>query len=202
MKGQQQVLTTVLLTGVLITIVGSIYLWGLPLIRKNQAAATLEHAELFMKNLNEKIKFIANNGGRDQITISVPGVLGFYNSSDIIPPMLMLTVRSEGTIYELGGNIPLIGRNCDANINGTWGVDKPEILCVQSSQVGKGDYTTIYFIQYRNLTSGDKIYQINLIGDSSHAGTDHKVVIENVGTNTISSGGNILIQTQVKITII
>ena len=64
MKGQQQVLTILLITLVLVAIVGSVYFWGLPLIQKNRDITVLKKAEDFMMNLNNKIKYVANTQSR------------------------------------------------------------------------------------------------------------------------------------------
>lgn len=182
-KGQQPVLSAILLTGIMIAVIGSVYFWGLPLIQKNRGAAMLENAESFMRSLNSKIKFIANNGGRDEIIITLPGLVYFYNGTETLPPEIDLALRTEGTIYDVGGQIALIGNDCSIS-SGTWGVDKPEILCVESKEVGEGKFTSVYFIRYRNLTSAEKTYHIKLTGPRSSGGADHIITIENKGTRT------------------
>jgi hypothetical protein len=196
-KGQQEILTSILLTGILITVVGSVYLWGIPLIQKNRSAATLESAELFSKNLAEKIKFIANTGGKDQMTINIPGVVFFNNESGTIE----IALQTEGTIYSTEGEIPIIGNYCVLT-TGTWGVDKPEVLCATTKSLGENKYTTDYVLGFRPLQSENKIYKISLVGDISSGGIDHKIIIENAGSKSTTESGKVLIETFIKISII
>lgn len=93
MKGIQEIVSAVLISGILIGIVGSVYLWGLPLIQKNRDIATMKGAEEFMKNLDEKIKFVANNGGKNQMNVNVPGIVQFNGSS------IKLKIDTDGVIY-------------------------------------------------------------------------------------------------------
>ena len=197
-KGQQEILSAVLLTGILITVVGSVYLWGLPLIQKNRSAATLESAELFSKNLAEKIKFIANTGGKDQMTINIPGVVFFNNESGTIETAL----QTEGTIYSTEGEIPILGDSCYINDTKIWGKDSPEIICVITKNIGENKYTTDYITGFRKLQAGNKIYKISLVGDISSGGTDHKITIENIGSKSTPDSENVLIETFIKISII
>ena len=66
MKGQQAI-SVILLTGILVVTVSTIYFWGIPLIEKNKDIALQENAENFMRNLAERVKYVANNPGREQI---------------------------------------------------------------------------------------------------------------------------------------
>ena len=77
MKGAMEAISVVLVTGVLIGVVGSIYFWGLPLIEKNKDISILENSEFFIKNLNDEIKNIANSGGIVNKKITVPATVSF-----------------------------------------------------------------------------------------------------------------------------
>lgn len=193
MKGQQEAITAILISGILIGVVGSVYFWGLPLIQKNKDISVLENSESFMKNLNEKIKYIANNGGREQVRITVPAVVRFTDDK-----IIELVVESEGTIYNINAEIPL-GKNTECHAaEGTWGLDNMEILCVKSVKVGEDSYRTTYSLSYMNLTSGSKKYLIGLTGQSTSGGEEHFIAIENKGTPADAN----LIRTLVEITII
>ena len=103
MKGQQEALSAVLISGILIGVVGSVYFWGIPLIQKNKDVSLLENSEAFMQTLDSKIKAVANNGGRDQIVISVPGLVRFDGE------IVEFSIETEGTIYATDEEI-LLGR--------------------------------------------------------------------------------------------
>jgi len=193
MKGQQEAMTAILITGILIGVVGSVYFWGLPLIQKNKDISVLENSESFMKNINEKIKFIANNGGREQVRVTLPGIMKFTSDG-----IIEFVVESEGTIYNINAEIPL-GKNTECHATeGIWGLNNMEILCVKSMKLGEDSYRTTYSLSYMNLTSGSKKYAIGLIGQATSGGQEHFIAIENKGTSTDTN----LIRTLVEITII
>ncbi len=176
MKGQQQVLSILLITLVLVAIVGSVYFWGLPLIQKNRDITLLKKAEDFMMNLNNKIKYVANTQSRDSIKVSV-GTLTF----DPLNNTLKLEVDTKGTIYATGIPVYFV-RN--TNSTGVWGRDEPEILYVKSIDMG-GSYHNIYVLRYRDLVVPGTVgilntYKIELCSDIN-------------GTQTIGKGHTILI---------
>ncbi|MFH1420432.1 MAG: hypothetical protein ABIG30_00515 [Candidatus Aenigmatarchaeota archaeon] len=198
MKGQQQVLSAIMLTGIMITVVGSVYFWGIPLVQKNQDINSLQNAESFMLMLNERIKFVANNAGRDQVMINVPGILTF----DAEMQTLGFEIQTGGTIYAAGGGLIPLSKTkvgvCNSKSEGIWGTDVPEVLCVKSIELGENSYKTTYNLGYRELTKTAKSYKIKLAGESSSGGQDHTVVIDYMGADDAGS----LINTNVKITIL
>ena len=173
MKGQQQVLSTIIISGILIGVVGSVYLWGMPLVKKNEDISLQQNAELFMRGLNEKIKYIANQGGRENIRINIPGTFKFDGNS------LSLSVTTKGSIYAIGSPLSL-GKNSYGTTEGVWGVDEPELLYVLSKRVGNQIITT-FTLKYIRLKSGTKSYFIKLDGKPKTVGQDHNLVIENIG---------------------
>ncbi|MBI5061402.1 MAG: hypothetical protein HZB67_03740, partial [Candidatus Aenigmarchaeota archaeon] len=150
-KGQEP-LTVVMMVGILIVVISSIYFWGVPLIEKNKDVASLKATESFMEELNNKVRDIANNGGREQVTIE-KGIVSFSSGS------IKLFMETGGTYYAEDVWIPL--GNGDCNLAGTWGVDPPEALCVKSGKIGSS-YQTTYELRYRVLGAGSKQYQISL----------------------------------------
>lgn len=177
MKAQQQVLTPLLIILIMIAIVSSVYFWGVPLIEKNRDITILRKAEDFMKNLNEKIKYVANTRSRESIEIEV-GTLTFDPSAHSIK----LEVDTKGTIYSVGGDVYFV-RN--VNETGVWGRDEPELLWVRSIKVGNG-FHTIYNLRYRTLIAEGigRQYKIVLTSDITTpqmAGKGHTVEIEYKG---------------------
>ena len=189
MKGQQQVLSTIIISGILIGVVGSVYLWGMPLVQKNEDISIQQNAELFMKSLNEKIKYIANQGGRDNIRINIPGTLKFDGTG------LLLAVATEGSIYAIGSPLSLV-RNDYTLAEGVWGVDEPELLYVESKRVG-GQISTTYTLKYIRLKSGTKSYSIKLSGTPKTSGQNHNIIIENTGTEKSNGDTNTTISVKI-----
>ncbi len=195
-KGQTQVLSAVLMMGVLIAIVASVFFWGLPLIQKNKDISTLNNAESLMKNLNNKIKYIANNGGKEQFKITVPGTLSFDGDE------LVFLAYTEGTIYAVGAGIPIGKNSCGGDI-GDWGKDDPEVLCVTAQKLGEQNFRQSYNLRYKRLdTTNINSYKILLQGSSSSGGNGKTVIIENKGTSEGEVDGRNLISTIISIKII
>ncbi len=204
-KGQQDVLSAVMLTGIMVVIVGSVYFWGIPLVQKNRDVNALQNSEDFMRTLSDKIKFVANNAGRDQISVNVPVVISFDHDVDII----RLAIETEGSIYATGANIPLSRTGKETcgfktDIIGIWGMDQPEVLCVETTKLAENAYKSIYTLKYikleRKITEAtSKIHKIDLTGTDGSIGQDHSIVMEYVGSSTGVDG---VLNTEVKITLL
>lgn len=193
MKGQQEILTPLLFTGILIAVVGSVYFWGVPLIQKNQDITVLHKAEDFMKSLNEKIIKVANTEGSDKITIAA-GTLYFDPTPD--PSLntgtgkLVLKLTTKGTIYSTGQWIPFVRDTTCQPDSCIMGVHEPQLLFAQSTDID-GAYATDYTLSYRKLKSPQSTAtsRINITGIKAAAGENHDVIIEfrgiKTGTDTV-----------------
>jgi hypothetical protein len=207
-KGQQEALTAVLLSGILIGVVGSVYFWGIPLIQKSKDNSMLESSEQMMADLDAKIKFVANNGGRDRAVVNVPGVIRFDGSS------LELTIETEGTLYAVDAPIQLgrtssLNLKTDTSVNppviyGVWGLDDPVLFNVKSSEITENKYITTYSLDYIELRNDrtKRDYKIELSGSGTTGGLDKSVVIESLGESTNTINGRTLISSLVKISIV
>ncbi len=209
-KGQQEALSAVLISGILIGVVGSVYFWGIPLVQKNKDNSLLETAETFMQEVDNKIKFVANNGGRDQIVVNLPGIIRFDGGS------IELSIATEGTIYAVDSPIPL-GRTSSSNLKldplnattryGVWGSDDPVLYTVKSSKYSENSYETDYTLEYVQLRN-DKTtrdFMIELDGSGSSGGIDSTIVIEGLGEQIITpenNNGRTLIKSIVRISIV
>ena len=190
MKGQQAI-SVILLTGILIVTVSSIYFWGIPLIEKNKDIALQENAENFMRNLAERVKYVANNPGREQIRFGMDGVLRYDGDS------IELDVETKGTIYEAGGFIPLGKNNC-FDINGTWGINTPETLCVKSQLIGERSYLTTYKLSFMQLdTSGADAFKIQLTGNPKQSGGSRTIILQSKGISEGIVGSKNLVKSLV-----
>ena len=192
-----------LISGILIGVVGSVYFWGIPLIQKNKDVSLLENSESFMQTLDSKIKAVANNGGRDQIIVNVPGILQFDGQ------ILEFSIDTEGTIYATDAEIPL-GRSSaleqeSGTYYGTWGIHDPVNFWVKSSKLSQNAYKTSYTLEYIQLRNAKTLtnFKITLTGQSTSGGLDKTVVIESQpDSSSQESDGRTLINSNVKISII
>ena len=196
-KGQQEALSAVLISGILIGVVGSVYFWGVPLIQKNKDISLLETSESFMRQLDEKIRSVANNGGRDQIVIPVPGILSFDGAE------VKLTIETQGTIYATDADIPLGRNTLEQSGGGTWGIDDPLIFNVKSVKMGENNYRNEYTLIYIELRNEDSLrdFKIGLTGPSTSGGQDNTIIMESQGDTTAESART-LITSNVKISVI
>ncbi|MBI4018074.1 MAG: hypothetical protein HY368_00520 [Candidatus Aenigmarchaeota archaeon] len=201
LKGQQQAISAILLSGILIGIVGSIYMWGIPLIQKNKDISLLQSSEQFMLALDNKVKSVTNTGGRDQLRITVPGLVSTSSTPGGV--VVQLDVDTQGTIYATGAEIPLKNATCSA-AEGSWGSDESGILCVKSVKLDENKYRTTYTLRYVPLrTQTIRTYSIILGADEAEsAGMDHAIVIENKGTSEADEAGRIVTKTSVKVDLI
>ncbi|MCD6381769.1 MAG: hypothetical protein J7L43_02210 [Candidatus Aenigmarchaeota archaeon] len=178
MKGQQQILTPILVVLIMISIITSVYLWGLPIIQKNRDIAVLRKAEDFMKTLDDKIKYVANTQSKDSIDIP-DGQVTFDPDNQTIT----LELYTKGTIYATGAPIYFVRNASDP---GVWGVDEPELFWVECRDLG-GQYYTLYTLKYRTLIAPgtSNQYKIDLVSDVVNkqiAGKGHRIYIEYRGT--------------------
>lgn len=194
MKGVAEALTAVVMTGVLIGVVSSVYFWGLPLIQKNKDISTLQSSERFMNSLASTIKEVANVPGRQKLTISVPGLVNFDGAK------FQLTVNTDGTIYSTEGAIPLGRNECSPN-TGTWGVQDYATLCVTSSKAGD-KFESIYTLKFIQLdTEGIDSFKIAFSGRRNVGGENRIITIENAGTATQNVGSRKILTSTIAVDI-
>ena len=157
MKSQQEAISYILMVAILVIVVATAYIWASPMIQKNRDIAILNNAHEFMKNLNEKIKSIANSGGRESISIDF-GVLTFENG------IITFSIETLSTIYEPGKRIYFVKNpTCQIYDNCVLGEDEPELFYVESRKIEEKYYTT-YYLTYRKLNSPNQSYKISLEG--------------------------------------
>ena len=195
-KGQHEAVSAVLISGILIGMVGSVYFWGLPLIQKSRAATVLENSESLMFLLDQKIKNVASVGGRENIRLADAGFLRIANGK------VLYEVMTDGTIYAVNSNIPL-GKtlNCDSSKAGLFGKDESSIICIYSNQLSSSQYENTYTLSYRNMVAGLKVYKINIANVNSIGSEGNTVVIQNSGVTTTFSEGKEILTVNIAISI-
>lgn len=170
MKGQQEAITAILITGILLGTVTAVYFWGVPIIQKNQDKVILSETEKFVFLVNEKIKDIAMNGGSTRVPINVPAIVKFDGEK------ILTTLELSTTIYETQKWIPFF-ETCNMKEKGKWGKNRPEVLCAFSESIGKNKHKIQFILGYRTLSKDVEDYTINLTGKVSSGGRGHEVTI-------------------------
>jgi hypothetical protein len=197
--GQAEVVTAVLISGLLITSVSAVYFWGLPVIYKSRDNALITNAEDFMFFLDKTIKSTAAaaDGSRENIRLSEPGILRISGGK------VIYSIQTDGTIYSTDAPIQL-GRtkDCDSTKPGMFGQNEPAVICVSSNQISESSYTNVYSLSYKDLEAGLKVYRISVTGNdvSSPKST---LIIENTGVGAPSpmGDGRELITVNIRITL-
>ncbi|MBI3190994.1 hypothetical protein HYZ41_04810 [archaeon] len=208
MRGQTEAVSIIMISGILIGVVGSVYFWGLPLIQKNKDVAVLENSEDFIRNLNTKIKFIANNGGRDQIDVNIPASVKFDTTTGLVE----LVVPTDSTIYATDAEIPIAKNSVCSSDTGEFSVADPETICVKSVKLSSSNYKTTYTLKYisliNNLSAAStyRVFKISLESTSSSGrgvGGEHSTIIfENKGTTSTIEDTKTIIKTKIEMSIV
>jgi hypothetical protein len=199
-KGQHEVVSAVIISGILITMVSSVYFWGLPLIYKSRDTSSLSNSESFMFFLDKTIKNIATApGSRENIRLSEPGLIRIADDK------IIYSIKTEGTIYATDAAIPLGETdNCDSSRAGKFGIDEPAVICVSSNQISESEYTNVYSLSYRNLETetGLKAYKIRIMDVAEQTGSKNTLIIENNGINILTgTDGKEITQIDIKVTL-
>jgi len=184
MKGVEQIVSSVLLTGILIAVVTAVTAIGLPLLDKTRDASSLENSRNFMINLENSVKDVANNGGRVRIPVMVDSDVSFDPDTQKIE----MRMTTSGTIYDSEAQIPL-GRNDCGITKGKWQDNSPLTLCVLSTCIEKAEsgcrrYTIAYTLEPVELMVGQTIEskKIELQSAGMQLGNqDSFIVLEKLG---------------------
>lgn len=103
MKGQTQIMSAVLLTGIMIGLIGIAYVWGGPMIQKQKDVVKLDNMETFMQNLNKEVKSVAKNGGTSKLNVKLPGSLKVVNNNNIgngTVDKIILEFETKGSVIQ------------------------------------------------------------------------------------------------------
>ncbi|MBI4017542.1 MAG: hypothetical protein HY366_01200 [Candidatus Aenigmarchaeota archaeon] len=184
-KGQSQLVTAVLLTGILIVLVSGAYFWGVPLLEKQKDTVALNNMERFMNDLDDKITRVAASGGRERIdNINIPGELKLVDNE--FNDEISVTFTTTGQIIATDANIYLSGDNRTiVPITASSGS-----LKAFSENTG-GKYSIALTLKYREVVAGDNSNLINLkTGGRNTVGNGvHDVIVSNEGAETLRGGG-------------
>ncbi|MFH1977946.1 MAG: hypothetical protein ABIJ92_01320 [Candidatus Aenigmatarchaeota archaeon] len=154
--GQNQVISIVLITGIIISLVTAAYLWGAPLIEKRSTVTDVEIAKTFMRSLNDKIIDVAN-AGTGSVTMEIPNgyiKVSPYDGSDEDNNSVELQlvtgqqmVFPDTTVF-LGSTAEEIG---------IYGEAEPNILTLEGEGRNRREYSIFIKNRYRELDTNDTV---------------------------------------------
>ncbi|MDY6770905.1 MAG: hypothetical protein SV186_03025 [Candidatus Nanohaloarchaea archaeon] len=195
-KGQSQVVTAVLLGGILIVGISSAYTWGVPLLQKNKDVNKLQNTVSTFKKLEQEIESVAQRGGTGQIRFKVgSGFLRVSAENNTI----IYTVTTNAAYVATGEWVPL-NENDLAGIAvagrgegyGIRNQDKPGVLIANADYQGD-NYQTTFKLVFRELQSlsSNKGYIIDLVGSGNleASGGTHQIIVQQ-GDEVIEQGAS------------
>jgi len=201
-KAQTQVITIVLISGILISLVGTAYFWGIPLISKRTSISDFLESEDFVVNLDKKIVDLANRGS-GSFSLAIPKGLVRVEPYDSSNP------NNNSIILEILVNQPLISNSSSVVLrtnvlgeNATYGEAEPRIITMSSQSYNPG-YKLTLKLHYRELDVKDdtKGYIIAIVRGSVTGSSE--VVVSYGGTETSESmNGGDLIRTKIKVDVV
>ena len=153
MKAQTNVISLVIIAGMVIALVGSAYVWAVPLIEKRATVTEYDVVERFMLELNEKIVDIANTGS-GTTSLEIPrGVLTVmpHNYPDgIVNNTISMDFFVSQPIIMEGSVVPV--RTSSLDYVGEYGKTEPRIITLSRSP-GSSQVNLIMNMTYRELRS-------------------------------------------------
>lgn len=154
MKAQMSVISVILVSGIVIALVGTAYMWGVPLIEKRSVVTEFQTAQNFMLELNDRTVDIANSGsGRESMNIPL-GLVKVIPHDESDPD-------NNSIILEFGVNQPMVFNQTPVYLGGatfedvisevgTYGVSSPGVVSMTSTKDPMG-YVMRIKLHFREL---------------------------------------------------
>jgi len=214
-KAQTDIVSAVLIVAIALALVSSAYMWGIPLIEKRQDTALAERVDssFNQENINSlpnTIEAIANSGGEKEFYIGANGLWMLNEAGNYI----QFTFITKASKFATDTSYPISltpGVDCTSASapNGTLGLDKASIICVNATRMGDKIQVT-YRVWFRKLyedpfATNPKGYEISLVKDLSGllSSTEKTIVISFDKTEpTTGPSGETLIKKKIKILLI
>jgi hypothetical protein len=199
MKGQNQVLSIVLVAGIIIAMMGLAYAWGMPLIQKRTTITEFSSAEGFILNLNSKITGIANSGS-GEVTLEIPNgnlrAIGYGDADPKNNTIIMEFVTEQSMV--INASTVLLKTTSFQEV-GVYGESEPRIISLTGERFGTGNKMRIS-LHYRELDTNNRGYKIAL--DPVTSSGNKKVKVSFIRNEVVEGGaknGGDLILTHVNI---
>lgn len=187
MKGQTQAVTAVMLTGVIVGSIGTVYYWGTPLLEKRQAQSDVQQMENEIESLYGEIVSVSNKGSgtSSRITIEADEEVTLNTEEDYIQISTEPEISvKQGFTWTLLKGSSLQNISIGAGDYGIKGEDLPGVIAVKSD--GGDNALITYRIEFRNLCSSSsqpELTKIDLQADGkTRAVGSTTVVLNNEGS--------------------
>lgn len=191
MKGATQVISVMIITGIVIALIGVTYYWSKPLIDKRGASFQMDSVTDFAKKLDGKIVEMAKScTGTCQDRISVPNGMSVRVIKDGAVPdnnSIIMTFVSGQKMMSSNTTIPLNTNNVEEIA--TYG-DTHSVITVL--QEGGSPYIIRMKIHYRELDTNSEPflgYKIAIGGTTASSGNS-EVVVRYINSGVSGTAGN------------
>lgn len=184
-KAQSQVVTAVILGGIIIAGISSAYTWGLPLLRKAQDVDAVQGTLDSMNTLEREIASIAQRGGSSQVSFNIrEGSLRVEpeNNQIIYETITEAAYVSTGDWVALNEN-DMQGLE-EAGLGDSYGIqgrDKHGIILARAISQGDQFLTTIK-LKFRELedtsTGTHFLFELENNGNLEASEGQHSVIIQ------------------------
>jgi len=198
-KAISEILSVVLVTLIGISLVGTAYMYAIPLITKRQDESTTDRVYNYFdrgssSSISRKFESVVKNGGQDAFISDVSGLWTLHAYDEATPDNDSLEFETFSRVSTIAiASPPTCQTDCINWVSltdggscpptkGVVGLDSAYVICAKSTTLSDG-FRLRYRIWFRELddASGTRGYKINLVKDPSGdtAGTSGSVRIEN-----------------------
>ena len=206
-KAQAEIITVVLISGIVISLVGVAYMWGIPLITKRTALTEFLSAEDFVVKLNDRIVNIANSGS-GEATLTIPKgrirVIDFDPLNPRDPDRNSIVLETTVSQPLVLGSSVILKTNVLGE-NATYGEAEPRVINLSSESSGS-EYKLVFTLHFRELDTRNQPSRGYLI--AVQAGTtsgNSQVTVSYAGTEIkpgASASGGDLVVTKIRVDLV
>lgn len=194
MKAQVNVISVILISGIIISLVGASYMWGAPLVEKRTTVSDFSNAESFMENVEDTVINIVNTGSGKE-TLDIP-----TGSLEVIPDA-SANPDNNSIILKVQVNQPFVFNTTEVYLGdatfedvvseiGTYGESSPSVISLTSETSGTGYIIPIklHFRELDTKSTPKRGYKIALkTGGGKQTGTN-SLTLSYDGTEKIPGG--------------
>jgi hypothetical protein len=216
-KAASEVISIVLIAVIGISLLGTAFMWGMPLINKQQDKGRIDRITNYFDRENSnsilrKIDFVANNGGQDTITLDVDGIWTVHpwdeanpanNSLEFQSFSLVSDIAINSTSNPVGWVAITPGGSCPPKA-GIVGLDPRYVVCAVAWPSQNG-FDIKYRIWFRELeeNTGARGYMINITkhpgGQLSGTGKEVRIYQGEQTVCPAQQCGKLVIMTELKV---
>jgi hypothetical protein len=204
-KGQSQVVSAVILGGILVVGISSAYTWAVPILEKNQDVDQLRSSINTMEDLEQTVQRVSTRGGSETLEMQTGGGLFVIDPSRNV---INYTIGSQAAYVSTDSWVPLnendmLGIRIAGNGDST-GIatqDRPGVVVGRAIQQGDND-RNVFHLQFRELQdlNSDTGFLINLTATGNLQSTEStaQIVVEDQGETRLpgesAAGGPLVVR--------